>query len=120
VEIIWSQGSATQLDPAIKYGRVFRRPEIEAALRMPDPYQTLGYGPSLDQPNEQQGAQLTGIVKVKTAGYRPSQVRVRSVIGSHIFTADFSAADLLAIESDPQVEAVSLSQSLPLQKLPQP
>jgi hypothetical protein len=64
--------------------------------------------------------QLTGIVKVKTAGYRPSQVRVRSIIGSHIFTADFSAADLLVIESDPQVEAVSLSQPLPLQKLPQP
>jgi hypothetical protein len=64
--------------------------------------------------------QLTGIVKVTTAGYRPSQVRVRSVIGSHIFTADFSAADLSAIESDPQVEAVALSQPLPLQKLPQP
>ena len=63
---------------------------------------------------------LTGIVKVRTAGYRPKFVAVRSVIGERIFTAEFSATDLATIKNDPGVEEVSLSHPLPLQKLPQP
>lgn len=74
VEIIWSQGAATQPDPAVKYGRVFRRPEIEAALRAPDPYQTLGYGPPLEQPSEPQGAHGTHVMDIAAGNGRGSGV----------------------------------------------
>jgi hypothetical protein len=61
---------------------------------------------------------LTGIVKVKEKGYRPARVRVRSEIGEGIFTAEFLASDLPQIEGDPGVEVVSISQRIPLQKMP--
>ena len=64
------------------------------------------------------GTHVTGIVKVKKDGYQPAKLRVRATIGTRIFTADFLADDLAEIENDPQVEAVSLAETLPLQKLP--
>ena len=39
-------------------------------------------------------------------------------MGSRIFTAEFLSDDLAEIENDPQVEAVSLAEALPLQRLP--
>ncbi len=63
-------------------------------------------------------AVLTGIVKVKTDGYRPAKVRVRAQMGERVFTAEFLASDLPVIERDPEVEVVSISQHIPLQKLP--
>ena len=64
------------------------------------------------------GKRVTGIVKVRRDGYRPDRLQVRSELGRRMFTAEFDSGDLAAIESDPQVEAVSLTEILPLQKLP--
>jgi hypothetical protein len=64
------------------------------------------------------GTRVTGIVKVKKDGYQPAKMRIRANIGDRIFTADFLSDDLAEIESDPQIEAVSLAETLPLQKLP--
>lgn len=61
---------------------------------------------------------LSGIVKVHADGYRPSQLRVRAEMGKRMFTAEFLASDLKAIEADPKVEAVSIAKAVPLQKLP--
>lgn len=61
---------------------------------------------------------ITAIVKVKTPGYLPKCVKVRSKMGAYLFTAEFPARDLQNLEADPDVEAVSVSHPLPLQKLP--
>lgn len=50
---LWNQGAA--YDPArahrFGYGRIFRRAEIDAALRAADPYTTLEYHPALADPH---------------------------------------------------------------------
>ena len=63
-------------------------------------------------------AHVSGIVKVRAEGYAPEGVKVRTRVSSHILTADFMAGDLAAIRRDPLVESVSVSEPLPLQKLP--
>ncbi len=65
------------------------------------------------------GTRLTGIVRVRSAGYVPEKARVRTNIGSHMYTAEFLAEDLPELRGDPQVEDVSLAEKLPLQRLPQ-
>jgi hypothetical protein len=64
------------------------------------------------------GKRLTGIVKVKVDGYQPAKLNVRAELSGRMFTADFLADDLAEIQCDPQVEAISISETLPLQKLP--
>lgn len=64
------------------------------------------------------GTRVTGIVKVREDGYQPAKLHIRATIGARMFTADFLSDDLAEIENDPQVEAVSLAETLPLQKLP--
>lgn len=64
------------------------------------------------------GSLLKGIVKVTVDDYRPDKVLVRASLGKRMFTAEFSADDLCEIRKDPKVEAVSLAEILPLQKLP--
>jgi hypothetical protein len=59
---------------------------------------------------------ITAIVKVKRAGYRPAQVKVRSSVDEKIFTAEFPAEALEKLEKDPEVEAVSISRPLQEQK----
>ena len=61
---------------------------------------------------------VTAIIKVKTAGYCPEKVKVRSQVDDHLFTAEIKTGDLDGLEADPEVETVSLSRTLPLQKLP--
>jgi hypothetical protein len=59
---------------------------------------------------------LSAILKVRKPGYRPAQVKVRANIGPHMFTGEFLARELAALEQDPQVETVSLNRRLPLEK----
>lgn len=65
--------------------------------------------------------QVSGIVTVKKKGYFPKNlnIKVRSWIGDRIFTADFLAGEIPAIEKDPHVAEVAISEAIPLQKLPQ-
>ena len=58
---------------------------------------------------------VTAIVKVKRAGYRPPHLKVRSEISDNLFTAEFPAEALPALESDPGIVTVSLSRPLQTQ-----
>lgn len=61
---------------------------------------------------------VSAIIKVRLAGYRPAHVKVRSEIDKFMFTADLKTAQMSELEADPSVVSVSLSQKLPLQRLP--
>lgn len=65
--------------------------------------------------------QVSGIVTVKKKGYFPKNLnlKVRSWISDRIFTADFLAGEIPAIKKDPHVAEVAISETIPLQKLPQ-
>lgn len=56
---------------------------------------------------------VTAIVKVRQENYHPDLLAVRRQISKRIFTAEFQAKVLPAIQSDPLVEAVSLAKALP-------
>ena len=56
--------------------------------------------------------QVTAIVKVRTPSYRPPGIKVRGSISDTIFTAEFPAEILSALEDDPQVESVAISRAL--------
>jgi hypothetical protein len=58
------------------------------------------------------GEQITAIIKVRTAGYVPSGVQVRSRISDDLITADFPATLLDKIQADEQV--VSVEHNKPL------
>jgi hypothetical protein len=64
--------------------------------------------------------QVSGIVTVKKKGYFPKNLnlKVRSWISDQIFTADFLAGEISAIKNDPQIVDVTVSEAIPLQKLP--
>lgn len=57
---------------------------------------------------------LAVIVKVKEPGYRPSIGAVRMEISPRIFTADITAPDLVQLDADAKVEAISLSRPIPM------
>ena len=59
------------------------------------------------------GEQITAIIKVRTAGYVPPGVHVRSRIGDDLITADFPAALLDKIQADEQVVSVEHNKPLP-------
>jgi hypothetical protein len=69
VEKIWHQ--AGSIDPlgAVSYGRVYSRTDINAALRMPDPYTALGYGPDPDTPFEK-GSHVTHVMDIAAGNGR--------------------------------------------------
>ncbi|HEX5657659.1 MAG TPA: S8 family serine peptidase [Polyangiales bacterium] len=48
VELIWNQSAGGAASEGVDYGRLFTRPDIDAALQQPDPYAALGYGPASD------------------------------------------------------------------------
>lgn len=63
-------------------------------------------------------ARVTGILKVSEGGYLPSTVQLRTKVSPTIYTVEFALGDLKAIENDPRVVSVKVSEKLPLQKLP--
>jgi hypothetical protein len=52
------------------------------------------------------------IVKVAKPGYVPPGFRVRARVDAHMFTAECSGASLRSVETDPNVESVSLARKL--------
>ena len=52
---------------------------------------------------------VTAIVQVNEPGYVPVGVDVRARISESIFTAEFRAAVLQALEGDPKVKSIALS-----------
>lgn len=55
---------------------------------------------------------LTAIFKVKKHNYVPKRVKLRARVDGEMFTGEFTAGDLKAIESDQNVESVSVSRPL--------
>ncbi|MEY9387535.1 hypothetical protein ABIF93_005792 [Bradyrhizobium japonicum] len=60
IEAIWNQGASTQQKPGIKYGRLYSKADINAALGRPNPYTALGYSPG----NEPGGAHGTHVMDI--------------------------------------------------------
>jgi subtilisin family serine protease len=74
IEAIWHQGGdpATSQSP-FRYGRLYRRAEIDAALKAADPYEALGYGPAPDRANVI-GSHGTHVMDIAAGNGRGSQV----------------------------------------------
>ena len=49
---------------------------------------------------------MTAVIRVTDSSYVPPQVRVRARIAPTLFTADFPAAALPALEQDPKVSSI--------------
>ncbi|MGC2236793.1 MAG: hypothetical protein WA584_11570 [Pyrinomonadaceae bacterium] len=58
------------------------------------------------------GDTVTAIFKVKKANYVPDGVKPRARINAKIFTGSFKSDEVGKIESDENVESISLSQTL--------
>jgi len=59
---------------------------------------------------------LTAIFKVKLANYVPDGVKQRARISTRLFTGSFKSEQLPKIESDENIESISLSKSLQMIK----
>lgn len=70
---IWDQTAAADPQAEVPYGRVHRRPAIELALTMPDPYLALGYGPARDTPFAR-GSHGTHVMDIAAGNGRGSGV----------------------------------------------
>jgi hypothetical protein len=70
---IWDQTAAPDPRAGVPYGRIHRKPAIDVALRMPDPYAALGYGPARDTPLEQ-GSHGTHVMDIAAGNGRGSGV----------------------------------------------
>lgn len=55
---------------------------------------------------------LTAILKVKKRNYVPKNVKLRARLDDQMFTGEFTAGDLKEIDSDKNVESVSISKRL--------
>lgn len=56
------------------------------------------------------GETMAAIVEVKVPDYVPEGVKIRGRISDLIFTADLTEENLLALEEDPNVKSLSLSE----------
>jgi hypothetical protein len=61
---------------------------------------------------------LLVLVKLRKDGRRPVGISARAEIGPQIFSAEIAAGELKRLETDPDVESVSISRRLPLMKEP--
>lgn len=52
------------------------------------------------------------ITRVRTADYVPPNVKVRTQVDPHLFTAECDVGDLPSLENDPQVESVEIAEVL--------
>ena len=60
----------------------------------------------------------TGVLRVTLAHYRPAAVQVRVDLDPYLATVQFLLADIDMIRQDPNVAELTLSQPIPLQRLP--
>jgi len=59
---------------------------------------------------------LLVLVKLRNIGKPPDYVTARAEIGPRMFSAEINVGDLKTLESDPEVESVSISRQVPLLK----
>lgn len=74
VAAIWDQLGAAGVDSPFGYGRLMRKPEIDAALSQPDPYQALRYGPDPDVPGGARGSHGTHVTDIAAGNGRGSSL----------------------------------------------
>jgi len=72
--------------------------------------------PSLQSGRADDSQRLLVIIKLRKPGRRPDYVTPRAEMGPQMFSAEISAGQLTALESDPDVESVSISRQTPLMK----
>jgi hypothetical protein len=62
------------------------------------------------------GERVVVLVKLRDGAKRPSFVTPRTQIAPQIFSAEIDSGELQKLQADPNVESMSLSQTLPLIK----
>jgi hypothetical protein len=72
--------------------------------------------PSVSGKSLDSNARVVVLVKLRDGAKRPSFVTPRTQIAPRIFSAEISAGELQRLQTDPSVESMSLSQTLPLIK----
>lgn len=61
---LWDQNASPTPSSPFGFGRVYTPGEINAALKRPDPYAALGYGPEPDRPGEPPGRHGTHVCDI--------------------------------------------------------
>jgi subtilisin family serine protease len=92
IEAIWHQGGADTHDAPFGYGALYERAAIDAALKQPAPYSTLGYGPARDTPHSQ-GTHGTHVMDIAAGNGGGSSVPGFAPEASIIFV-DVSSEDI--------------------------
>ena len=72
VQAIWNQLGTTTAGSPFGYGRVHRKPQIDAALLQSDPYTALSYGPDPDVPGGPRGSHGTHVTDIAAGNGRGS------------------------------------------------
>jgi hypothetical protein len=70
--------------------------------------------PSAQSGELEDDRRLLVLLKVRESRSPPAYVTPRAQMGPQIFSAEIKASDLKTLESDPDVESVSISKKLPL------
>jgi hypothetical protein len=70
--------------------------------------------PSVGAQPQDKDARVLVLIKLRPGAERPEYLVPRAEIAPGMFSAEVAAGDLERIESDPAVETMSLSRSVPL------
>jgi subtilisin family serine protease len=92
IEAIWQQSATGAPGGLVRYGRLIRAAEIDAALTKPDPYAFLGYGPEPDSLS-QTGTHGTHVMDIAAGNGGGSGVAGYAPQASIIFV-DLAASDV--------------------------
>jgi subtilisin family serine protease len=110
IEAIWNQAGPMSAAGDVKYGRLHRQVDIDAALNSADPYSALGYGAGLDL-GPHSGAHGTHVMDIAAGNGRGSSVPGCAPAASIIFV-EASVSDIAA--SGPTAAHQSLGDSVQL------
>lgn len=98
IEAIWHQGGLNSATAPFGYGALYERAAIDAALRQPTPYSTLGYGPARDRAGSQ-GSHGTHVMDIAAGNGGGSNVPGYAPEAAIIFV-DVSSEDIAWRGSD--------------------